>query len=59
MTCPQSAPVARSLAMYRDPLTGPIITTTTHDMLTCVGLRRRYSLENDVIVAKIYFALSV
>ena len=24
MTCPQSAPVARSLAMYRDPLTGPI-----------------------------------
>ena len=24
MTCSQSAPVALSLAMYRDPLTGPI-----------------------------------
>ena len=29
MTCPQSAPVARSLAMYRDPLTGPIIKIST------------------------------
>ena len=26
MTCPQSGPVARSLAMYRDPLTGPVLT---------------------------------
>ena len=24
MSSPQSAPVARSIAMYRDPLTGPI-----------------------------------
>ena len=25
VSSPQSAPVARSLAMYRDPLTGPIV----------------------------------
>ena len=36
-----------------------VTTTTTHDMSTRVGLRRRYSLEDDVIIAKMYFVLSV
>ena len=34
MTCPQSAPVVWSLAMYRDPLRGPIIKiSTTYECL--------------------------